>query len=154
LGTVVWTERTSLAEDLWRYGEDDLWKRVLTASDQTMEAIGRRAMDHLLHGQALPSGGSMLISKALALAAVEVLEGVERPLRRSRRRPRRDFPGQPPVRSFIARRWFDRRSHPRQETRCQSTRQVARYSATLASLLNWRRGPSWSGAVPQPPLER
>ena len=108
--SVVWTERTSLAEDLWRYGEDDLWQRVLTASDQTMEAIGLRAMDHLLHGQALPSGGSMLISKALALAAVEVLEGDERPLRRDRRRPQRDLPGLPTARSFIARRWFDRQA--------------------------------------------
>ena len=108
--SVVWTERTSLAEELWRYGEDDLWQRVLTASDQTMEAIGLRAMDHLLHGQALPSGGSMLISKALALAAVEVFEGDERPLRRDRRRPQRDFPGLPPARSFIARRWLDRQA--------------------------------------------
>jgi len=35
---------------------------------------------------ALPSGASMLMSKAVALAAVEVLEGQERELGRRRRR--------------------------------------------------------------------
>lgn len=105
---MVWTERASLAEDLWRYGEDDHWKRVLTVSDRTMKAIGERASDLLLYGPSLPSGDSMLISKTLALAAVEVLEGQSRELRRERRRPQRDFPGLPPVRSFIARHWFDR----------------------------------------------
>jgi hypothetical protein len=73
-----------------------------------MEAIGERAAQHLYYGEARPSGDSMLIAKALALAAVEVLEGAERPLRRERRRPERDFPGHPRIRAFIARRWLDR----------------------------------------------
>jgi hypothetical protein len=105
---VVWTERTSLAKELWRYGEDDLWKRVLVVPTRTMEAIGERAQRHVFHGEVRPSGDSMLIAKALSLAAVEVLEGAERPLRRERRRPERDFPGHPRIRAFIARRWLDR----------------------------------------------
>jgi hypothetical protein len=105
---MVQTERTSLAKELWRYGEDDLWKPVLIAPRRTMEAIGERAAWHLYHGEARPSGESMLIAKALSLAAVEVLEGAARPLKREKRRPERDFPGHPPVRAFIARRWLDR----------------------------------------------
>jgi hypothetical protein len=105
---VVWTERTSLAEELWRYGEDELSKRVLLLPTRTMEAIGERADWHLAHGEARPSGDSMLIDKALALAAVEVLEGAERPLTRAKRRPQQDFPGHPRARAFIARHWLDR----------------------------------------------
>jgi hypothetical protein len=105
---VIWTERTSLAEDLWRYGEDELWTRVLTASDRTMERIGERAMWHAVNGPHAKDGSSMLLPKALALAAIEVLEEAPRPLRRERRRPARDFPGVPRVRGFVARRIFDR----------------------------------------------
>jgi hypothetical protein len=105
---MVRTERTSLAKDLWRYGEDDLWKRVLIVPKRTMDAIGERATWYLYHGEARPSGESMLIAKALSRAAVEVLEGAARPLKREKRRPERDFPGHPRMRAFIARRWFDR----------------------------------------------
>jgi hypothetical protein len=105
---MVWTERSSLAVDLWRYGEDELWKRVLTLADRTMKQIGERAEHHLVHGPTTRAGDSMLISKALALAAVEVLEGNARPLKRDRRRPESEFPGLPRVRGWIAARWFER----------------------------------------------
>src|ERR671936_681795 len=90
---MVWTERSSLAVDLWRYGEDELWKRVLTLPDRTMKQIGERADYHLTRGPTTRAGDSMLISKALALAAIEVLEGHSRPLKRTRRRPTSQFPG-------------------------------------------------------------
>jgi hypothetical protein len=45
-------ERTSLAKELWRYGEDDVWTRVLVAPKRTMEAIGERAAQHLYDGEA------------------------------------------------------------------------------------------------------
>lgn len=105
---MVWTERSSLALDLWRYGEDELWKRSLTLPDRTMEQIGERADYHLTHGPTTRAGDSMLIAKALALAAVEVLEGHSRPLKRTRRRSDSDFPGLPRVRGWIAAHWFDR----------------------------------------------
>jgi hypothetical protein len=105
---MVWTERSSLAVDLWRYGEDELWKRVLTLRDRTMKQIGERADYHLTHGPTTRAGDSMLISKALALAAVEVLEGHFRPMKCTRRRATSDFPGLPRVRSWIAAHWLDR----------------------------------------------
>jgi hypothetical protein len=40
----------------------------------------------------VPSRAGMLLSKAIALAAVEVLEGKPRPLARKRRRPLRQSP--------------------------------------------------------------
>src|SRR3954449_3443183 len=79
-GGVMWIERTHLARELWRYGEDDVWRRVLSASDSTMEAIGARAEWHTFQGESAANGGSMLIDRAFALAAVEVLEGHGRPL--------------------------------------------------------------------------
>jgi hypothetical protein len=118
---MVWTERSSLAVELWRYGEDELWKRVLTVSDRTMNRIGERAEYHLIHGSTTGAGDSMLIAKALALGAVEVLEGQPRPLRRTRRRPQSDFPGLPRARSWISARWFDRHA-----TRARKTVKAAR----------------------------
>jgi hypothetical protein len=50
----------------------------------------------------------MLLDRAFALAAVEILEGRARPLHRERRRSEKDFPGFPRVRGLLARRWFDR----------------------------------------------
>lgn len=105
---MVWAERSSLAVDLWRYGEDELWKRVLTLPDRTMNEIGERADHHLMYGPANRAGESMLIAKALALAAVEILEDESRPLKRTRRRPKSEFPGLPRVRSWIATYWLDR----------------------------------------------
>ena len=105
---VAWIERTHLARELWRYGEDDLWRQVLTVSSPTMDAIGDRAEWHILHGTPTADGGSMLLDRAFALAAVEVIEGAARPLHRARRRTEKDFPGFPPIRGFLARRWFDR----------------------------------------------
>jgi hypothetical protein len=119
---MVWTERSSLAVELWRYGEDELWKRVLTLPDRTMKQIGDRADYHLTHGPTTrASGESMLIARALSLAAVEVLEGQSRPLKRTRRRPKSEFPGLPRVRSWIATHWLDRDA-----TRARKVVQAAR----------------------------
>jgi hypothetical protein len=120
---VAWIERTRLALELWRYGEDDLWQRVLTASAPTMDAIGERTDWYLFQGEPDASGGSMLIDRAFALAAVEVIEGAARPLRRDRRRPEKDFPGFPPIRGFVARRWLDRDA-------TRARKRVARISGT------------------------
>jgi hypothetical protein len=86
----LFTTREDLAVDLWSYGEDALWKRPLTASTGRMRRISERALDHLLNGPKKAYGDSMYISKAVALAAVEVFEGEARQLARERRRPAKE----------------------------------------------------------------
>jgi hypothetical protein len=75
-----------LAWNLWCYGEDELAERVPKLTQEQLRRIG-----HIGGGFAMrsdkPSGAGMLLAKALALAAVKVIEGRERPLARSRRRP-------------------------------------------------------------------
>jgi hypothetical protein len=78
-------ERRAIAEDLWAYGEDKLAPRAAELSDQELERMGELAGDWALRS-ATPSGRGMLLAKAIALAAVEVMEGRPRPLQRSRRR--------------------------------------------------------------------
>lgn len=102
----LFSPREDIAVDLWRYGEDDLWTRPLTTSTRTMRRISELALDHLLHDPGGPSGDSMVISKALALAAVEVFEGEARPLVRERRRPESQTPPIPRVRGRLAN-WLD-----------------------------------------------
>lgn len=83
----VVTSRQHLADDLRSYGEDELAARVPQLSDADMNRIGDLADRYLFADEyATPSGGSMLIAKALALAAIEVMEGAPRELRRKRRR--------------------------------------------------------------------
>lgn len=86
--------RDTLAIDLRTYGEDDAADRVLSLSDEDLARIWERA-DHYVYSDehALASGRSMLIGKALALAAVDVLEGAPRELRWKRRRLKGIYPG-------------------------------------------------------------
>src|SRR4051794_3393615 len=69
-----------------------------------MNEIGERAERYAFYGEPASDGGSMLLDQAFALAAVEVIEGTTRPLRRERRRPETEFPGFPPIRGLLARR--------------------------------------------------
>lgn len=81
-----------IAEDLRRYGEDDTAVWVLTCSDDELVRVCSVADWLLFYGPSSPSGGSMMIAKACALAAVYVHEGRPRDLRRSRRGPASDTP--------------------------------------------------------------
>lgn len=76
-----------VAEGLRRYGEDDVALWVLKCSDDELLRVCSVADWLLLRGPALPSGSSMMIVKACALAAVYVCEGEPRDLRRRRRKP-------------------------------------------------------------------
>jgi hypothetical protein len=105
---MIWTERTTLAHHLWSYGEDDLWKRPLMCRGATMTRIGELAEQHLFDGPNASQAEAALLSRGLASAAVEVFEGAPRPLRRKRRRPDKEFPGYPRLRTLVARYWFDR----------------------------------------------
>ena len=104
--------RADLALDLWAYGEDDLAVRAHELSDLEVSRIGVIAGRLMLdEAHSTPSGASMLLSKACALAAVEVMEGEHRVLKRHRRRSvpepshreSRPLPGaQPPREVFLA----------------------------------------------------
>ena len=79
--TLAETDRWTLAEELWSFGEDSLYPVALRLSDEDMVRLWLLAGDLLLKERARSSG------EATALAAVEVIEGNQRPLARKRRRP-------------------------------------------------------------------
>jgi hypothetical protein len=77
----VAASRADLAADLRSYGEDELALRAVDLTTDEMVRIGLRAGD--LADAPGPDG---LYSRLLATAAVEVMEGAPRELRRKRRR--------------------------------------------------------------------
>ena len=78
--TLVETDRWTLAEELWSFGEDSLSPVALQLSDEDMVRLWLVAGGLLLKERARSSG------EATALAAVAVIEGNQRPLARKRRR--------------------------------------------------------------------
>lgn len=85
--TFISVSRELFQTDLRTYGEEELALRVPALTDAEMQQIGEAA------GRNATTGGVPLIAKALALAAVEVLEGKSRPLKRNRRRLKGIYPG-------------------------------------------------------------
>jgi hypothetical protein len=79
--TLMETDRWTLAEELWSYGEDSLYPVALEMSDEDMIRVWVRAGKLSLKDEARSAG------EMAALAAVAVLEGRQRPLARKRRRP-------------------------------------------------------------------
>lgn len=79
--TLIETDRWTLAEELWSFGEDSLSPAALQLSDEEMVRLWLLAGGLLLKERARSSG------EAIALAAVAVIEGNRRPLARKRRRP-------------------------------------------------------------------
>ena len=75
-----------IASDLLQYGEDATAAWVLNCTDQELVRVCSVGYWLLFHGPRPPSGGSMLIAKAVSLAAVYVREGAPRELARKRRR--------------------------------------------------------------------
>ena len=95
----------SIARELWRLGEADLASRALKLSAEEALDIGRRAGALYQSGEAReiwPDGPSGVYS-AVALAAVEYLEGSARPCARSRRLPEKSLP--PELQVSEADRW-------------------------------------------------
>lgn len=82
--TLIETDRWTLAEEMWSFGEDSLYPVALQLSDEDMVRLWLLAGGLLLKERARSSG------EATALAAVAVIEGNQRPLARKRRRPRAD----------------------------------------------------------------
>ena len=78
--TLIETDRWTLAEELWSFGEDSLYPVALRLSDEDMVRLWLIAGGLLLKERARSNG------EATALAAVAVIEGNQRPLARKRRR--------------------------------------------------------------------
>lgn len=77
----------SIAEDLRQYGEPETAEWILGCSDDELVRVCSVAEWLLYYGPRRPSGGSMMIGKACALAAVYVHDGSPRELARPRRKP-------------------------------------------------------------------
>jgi hypothetical protein len=84
--TLVTVDRSTLAEELWSFGEDELYLAALDLSDDEMIRVWKLAGRLYMNGDARSAG------EAAALAAVSTLEGRKRPLVRKRRRPKRNRP--------------------------------------------------------------
>ena len=74
----VSTSRDAVAADLATYGEDVIAARIAGMPQPAYDLIEERAFGYACQG--------MYLAKAVSLAAVEVVEGSPRPLRRSRRK--------------------------------------------------------------------
>jgi hypothetical protein len=72
--TLIETDRWTLAEELWSFGEDSLYPVALNLSDEDIGRLWLLAGGLLLKERARSSG------EAAALAAVEVIESHQRPL--------------------------------------------------------------------------
>ena len=82
--TLIETDRWTLAEELWSFGEDSLYPVALRLSDEDMVRLWLLAGGLLVKERARSSG------EATALAAIVVIDGNQRPLARKRRRPQAD----------------------------------------------------------------
>jgi hypothetical protein len=79
--TLVTVDRWTLAEELWSFGEDELYLAPLEMSDEQLVAVWMLAGKLYMKDEAQSAG------EAGALAAVAVVEGNQRQLARTRRRP-------------------------------------------------------------------
>ena len=77
--------REHLERQLRAYGEDAVADRIMALGQRRWRRIGDRAMEFACM-EDTPSGRLMLIDKALAMAAVEIIEGASRALKRKRRK--------------------------------------------------------------------
>jgi hypothetical protein len=77
-------KRRDLANFLRSYGEDDLAERSLMTSDEKFDRIAILGAHYAFSDVAMEHGGSMGWARALSLAALDVLEGNDRDLYRTR----------------------------------------------------------------------
>ena len=79
---MIGVKREVLAGMLRQHGEDDLAERALSLSDDELARIGTLGGYYAFSEHAMALGGSMGGTRALSLAAIDVLEGTGRDLRR------------------------------------------------------------------------
>jgi hypothetical protein len=84
--TLLEIDRWTLAEELWSFGEESLYREPLHMEDEAMIRVWLLAGRLSVRGPARSSG------ETAALAAVEVIEGRRRALARNRRRRQADRP--------------------------------------------------------------
>lgn len=77
-------KRRDLANFLRDYGDDDLAERSLMTTDEELNRIGILGAHYAFSDEAMEHGGSMGGARALSLAALDVLEGTDRDLHRTR----------------------------------------------------------------------
>jgi hypothetical protein len=82
---MITCSREHLERQLRAFGEDAAADNFLSLPEDRVRRIQERAMHYACQGDT-PTGRPMLIDKALAMAAVEVIEGTSRDLSRKRRR--------------------------------------------------------------------
>jgi len=75
--STLYSPRDNVVQDLVEYGEDEAAGQVMNLSKEDYDRLGQIAFEHACTG--------MLLAKALALAAVEIIEGKPRELKRKRR---------------------------------------------------------------------
>jgi hypothetical protein len=80
----IGVSRQTLAGMLRQHGEDDLAERAPSLSDDELARIGTLGAYYAFSENAMALGGSMGGTRALSLAAIDVLEDTGRDLRRSR----------------------------------------------------------------------
>ena len=98
------TSVDGVADNLLRYHEDEVSRWIETCTDEEFVDICNVADFLLYYGPHPPSGSSMLIDKALAIAAVYVHEGSPRALRRGTRDNKRAVPQRFPLHELEKRR--------------------------------------------------
>jgi D-serine deaminase-like pyridoxal phosphate-dependent protein len=91
---MIISSRQCLAQELWLYGEDDLWDRARDLSLDTLTDIGVRAGGLYTPETEALWGSKISSGLALVMAAIETFEGVSRLPNRRRRRGRRGMPAQ------------------------------------------------------------
>ena len=84
--TLVTVDRWTLAEELWSFGEDELYLAPLEMSDEQLVAVWKLAGKLYMNDEARSAG------EAGALAAVALVEGRRWSLARARRRPQAERP--------------------------------------------------------------
>jgi hypothetical protein len=76
--------RDTLVRALLAHDEEDLAERVPSLTDEELQRIGERAEHYAFSSEHAPrSGGSIGTSRAISLAAVDLLEGGSRKLHRT-----------------------------------------------------------------------
>ena len=91
-------KRETLAQDLWDYGEEAAAEAVFRLPLADFERICARTYE-IWSDFPEEAGHGMMLAKACALAAVEVIDGTPRSLARKRRRK---APLPPPLAEFAA----------------------------------------------------
>lgn len=106
---VITISPVSLAEELWRFGEDDLARRALALSPSAAADIGERAGELGISGvdKIIWPSGPGTSARLYLLAAIEHLDGALRPCVRDRRRPVAALPAELAVTESAARSSYD-----------------------------------------------